>query len=222
MKRAKFGVIFDMDGVLVLSGDAHWESWRAVAADRGVTLTHELFLSTFGQVNEDCIAVMFGSQTEAEEVERIADEKERAYRDIVRANVPLAPGLFELLAQLQEAGAAIAVGSSAPPENVDLVLDAGGLREFISVSVNGKQVAQGKPAPDVFLIAAEQLGLTPDRCIVVEDAPVGVQAARAAGMRAVAVTTTNTAKDLEEAGAHHIAADLQALQLANLIGPDLL
>jgi beta-phosphoglucomutase len=222
MQEAKFGVIFDMDGVLVLSGDAHWESWREVAAGHGVQLTHELFLSTFGQVNEDCIKAIFGAETPREEIERIADAKEQAYRDLVRANVPLAPGVGELLGMLVGVDAALAVGSSAPPENVDLILDEGGLRVFFPVSVNGKEVANGKPAPDVFLLAAEQLGLAPDRCIVVEDAPVGIQAARAAGMRAVAVTTTNTAEDLEAAGAQHVASDLQALELENLVGPELL
>ena len=119
MIRAERAVIFDMDGVLVLSEEAHWKSWQRVARDRGVELTHEVFLSTFGQVNADCIPKMFGEETSAAEIERIADEKERAYRDLVRADVPLAPGLFELLRALRSAGARLAVGSSAPPENVE-------------------------------------------------------------------------------------------------------
>lgn len=219
MQDGDFGVIFDMDGVLVLSEDAHFESWTQVAAQHGVQMTRELFLSTFGQVNEDCIKTMFGPQTPAELVEHIADEKERAYRDIVRAEVPLAPGLVPLLDLLRSAGARLAVGSSAPPENVDLILDAGGLRDYFSVSVDGKQVSRGKPAPDVFLIAAEKLGLAPEHCIVIEDAPVGIQAARAAGMRAVAVATTNLVGDLEQAGAHTVAADLLGLDLERVVGP---
>ncbi len=219
MKTETCGVIFDMDGVLVLSDEAHFKSWRSVASTRGVEMTRELFLSTFGQVNEDCIATIFGEDTPAAEVQRIADEKERTYRDIVRAAVPLAAGLFELLGQLRAAGARLAVGSSAPPENVDLILDAGSLREFFVASVNGKQVTHGKPAPDVFLIAAQELGCDPARCVVIEDAPVGIVAARAAGMRAVAVATTNDEADLRRAGAHLVAADLESLELDQIFGP---
>jgi beta-phosphoglucomutase len=218
MQDDEFGVIFDMDGVLVLSDEAHFESWKLVARKRGVEMSRELFLSTFGQVNEDCIATMFGSQTLPDEVQRIADEKERAYRNIVRAQVPLAPGLFRLLDSLRLKGARMAVGSSAPPENVDLILDAGRLREYFSATVDGKQVANGKPAPDVFLMAAEALGLDPHRCIVIEDAPVGIEAARAAGMRAVAVATTNEVGALESAGAHVVVDDLLALDFAQIIG----
>ncbi|MCZ6596636.1 MAG: HAD family phosphatase [Planctomycetota bacterium] len=212
-------MIFDMDGVLVLSEEAHWESWRQVAERRGVGLAREVFLASFGQTNADCIPAMFGATTPAAEIERIADEKERTYRDIVREGVPLAPGLFDLLDQLRSAGARFAVGSSAPPENVDLVLDAGGLREFFSVSVNGNQVSRGKPAPDVFLVAAEKLGLAPGHCSVIEDAPAGIAAARAAGMRAVGVATTHAADALLEAGADVVAADLAALDPALVLGP---
>ena len=114
MPHEPFGVIFDMDGVLVLSDEAHWESWRMTAESRGITLTHGQFLATFGQVNADCIPAMFGEDTPPEEVERIADEKERAYRELVREEVPLAPGLGDLLEGLREAGARFAGESHGP------------------------------------------------------------------------------------------------------------
>ena len=216
----EFGVVFDMDGVLVLSEEAHWESWRQVAAGREVELTREVFLSTFGQVNRDCIPTMFGSVSEPE-LERIAEAKERAYREIVRADLPLAPGLFTRLDELQRAGARLAVGSSAPPENIDLVLDVGGLREYFPVSVDGTQVRHGKPAPDVFLLAAEKLGIAPARCVVIEDAPAGIRAARAAGMRAVGVATTQPEDALLEAGADAVAPDVAALDISLVMGEGL-
>lgn len=218
MQDDPIGVIFDMDGVLVLSDEAHYESWCLVAKQHGVDMTRELFLSTFGQVSEDCIRVMFGADTPADVIDQIADTKEVAYRNLVRDDMPLAPGLGALLDTLRSAGVRMAVGSSAPPENVDLILDKAGLRDDLSVSVNGKQVAHGKPAPDIFLLAAQKLGVAPERCVVIEDAPVGIEAARAAGMRAVAVATTNTVKDLKQAGAHTIAKDLAELDLAQILG----
>lgn len=212
------GVIFDMDGVLVMTEDAHWQSWRTIAAPRGVDVTHELFLSCFGRINPDCVRIMFGESIPPDESARIADEKERAFRDIIRAQVPIAPGVLPLLRSLRDSGASIAVGSSAPPENVDLVLDAGALRPFFSAAVNGAQVARGKPAPDVFLRAAELLGLEPARCLVIEDAPAGIRAARAAGMIAVGVATTHTPEQLTEAGAHRVDPDLTALSAELLRG----
>ena len=110
----------------------------------------------------------------------------------------------------------MSVGSSAPPENVQLVLETASMTEYFSAAIDGDQVTNGKPAPDVFLLAAEKLELSPDRCTVVEDAPAGIRAARAAGMRAVAVQTTNTEADLREAGAHFIAPDLASLTLEHL------
>lgn len=206
-------VIFDMDGVLVLSEEAHFRSWRDTAASYGVTVSHELFLSCFGRTNPDCIRVMIG-EVSPERAYEIAEHKERAYRDIVRSDMPLAPGVRELLTTMRAAGVRTAIGSSAPAENVDLLLDVGRLRPFFSAAVNGSMVARGKPAPDVFLRAGELLAVAPIACAVVEDAPAGILAARAAGMLAVAVATTHTPAQLAEAGAHHIFPTL-----ADIPGP---
>lgn len=217
----EWGVIFDMDGVLVMSEDAHFESWRKPAAARGVEVTHELFLSCFGRVNPDCVRIMFGPGVPRAEAEQIADEKERAYRDIIREQVPLSPGLVPLLQGLTERGARLAVGSSAPPENVDLVLDAGGLRQYFLATVDGTQVKRGKPEPDVFLQAAEKIGVRPERCIVIEDAPPGIRAAKSAGAIAVGVATTHPAEQLRAAGADHVfggIADITGRGLLKMLG----
>ncbi len=209
-----YGVIFDMDGVLVLSEEAHWRSWREAAARRGVTLAYETFLSCFGRVNADCVRIMLGDHIAPEEALRIADEKEAAMREIIRRDVPLAPSTRELLDALARDGARLAVGSSAPPENVDLVLDGGGIRARFAAAVDGSQVRRGKPAPDVFLLAAERIGLPPSACAVIEDAPAGIRAAVAAGMTAIGLTTTHTREQLLEAGANVIHADMPALSPA--------
>jgi HAD superfamily hydrolase (TIGR01509 family) len=206
-----------MDGVLVLTEKPHWESWLVPAKTRGVTLAYEKFLSCFGRINPDCIRILFGEMPVAES-EKIADEKEAAFRDIIRHSVPLAPGVPELLRELRGAGIATAVGSSGPPENVKLVVENGGLSALFDALVDGSMVKQGKPAPDCFLLAASKMGVPPGRCIVVEDAPAGIRAARAAGMVAVALTTTNTREALVEAGAHHLFDSIKTLQIGILRG----
>lgn len=206
-----YGVIFDMDGVIVLSEEAHWLAWRDAAAKRGVALAYETFLSCFGRVNADCVRIMIGEDVGSEESARIAEEKEAAMREIIRGRIPIAPGLNELLGALVDDGAALAVGSSAPPENVDLVLDGAALRPRFAAVVNGSDVRRGKPAPDVFLLAGERLGVASGRCAVIEDAPAGIRAARAAGMTAIGVATTHTREQLLEAGAHVVHADVASL-----------
>lgn len=209
-----FGVIFDMDGVMVMSEEAHWESWRRTAAAHGVDLAHETFLACFGRVNDDCIRLMFGDDLDRAAMDQIATEKESAYRDSIASNVPLAAGLVPLLEALRGDGVRMAVGSSAPRENIDLILSAGGIHDYFDAAVDGAQVTTGKPAPDVFLTASRLLDLPPAGCAVIEDAPAGIQAARAAGCLAVAVTTTNTRSDLESAGAHVIVPDVSHLTSA--------
>jgi beta-phosphoglucomutase len=195
------GVIFDMDGVLVLTEQAHWQSWLAVAEPRGVKLDYATFLSCFGRINPDCVPILFGPDITFAESRDIADRKEAAFRDIIRGNMPLTPGIESLLADLKSKGKRLAVGSSGPPENVNLVLGAGRIRQFFDAVVDGSQVQRGKPAPDAFLRAAFLMNVPPSECAVIEDAPTGIQAAVAAGMLAIAVTTTHTADELVAAGA---------------------
>jgi beta-phosphoglucomutase len=196
MSRA---VIFDMDGVLVDTARPHYESWLAVARERGVALTYEQFHETFGQPNHQIIPRLFGPGLSDEEVRRIDEQKEAAFRDIFRHEVEPLPGVVELIGALQRAGWLLAVGSSAPPENIELVLEALGVAESFSAVVCAKDVQRGKPAPDVFLKAAEALGVQPARCLVIEDAPAGIQAAHAAGMACLALTSSHPAGSLKHA-----------------------
>lgn len=210
-------VVFDMDGVLVLSGPAHWRAWQATAAAHGRALTHAEYLGFNGMTNQDICARLWGAQATAAFVAAVADQKERAYREDVAAAVPLAPGCRALLAVLRGRGAALAVGSSGPLANVDLVLDGGGIRSFFDAVVHGDLVARGKPAPDIFLRAAELLGVSPAHCVVVEDAPTGVRAARAAGMRVVGVATNHEPHELLELGASRVRPDLASLEPGDLL-----
>jgi beta-phosphoglucomutase len=186
-------VIFDMDGVLIDSAEAHKESWRILGNDLGVNVTDEMFAAQFGRASRDIIRCFFGRNLSDETVNRYDRRKEEAFRDIVRGRMPFMPGARELVRSLHEAGFALAVGSSGPPENVQLCIEEMGLAHGFNAVVNGMDVTYGKPHPQTFLLAAERLGLQPGVCIVVEDAPAGIEAAIRAGMKSVAVTGTHPA-----------------------------
>lgn len=188
---ARYSVIFDMDGVLVDSYYAHYESWRRLAARQGRNISLAEFDATFGRTSREVIAALWpdvaGDARKVAEWDRC---KEALFREILAGNFPAMPGAVRLVRQLWEAGIPVALGSSGPPENVALVLERLGLRPRLAALVTGAEVRRGKPDPEVFLLAAFRLGLPPRRCVVVEDAPAGIEAAHRAGMPAVGVLST--------------------------------
>lgn len=184
-----------MDGVLIDSYRAHFLSWRKMLRNHGLDITEEQFAATFGQTNPDIFARLYPF-VKREQYPALAEEKEAAFREIISVDFPEMEGASELIASLHKAGAALAIGSSGPPENVEAVLKVfpGGMH-FIATT-NGKEIARGKPDPEVFLRAAHKLGLPPERCVVVEDAPAGVTAGKAAGCAVIALTGTTKREHL--------------------------
>lgn len=196
------GVIFDMDGVLVDSYKPHFESWRRLAASHGVEMTQEQFAATFGRTSREIIELMWGDRVQGPaQIAAWDRQKEAEYREILKSDFPEMDGADDLLERLSEAGFRLAVGSSGPPENVAVVRDCLRSGHFFETTVNGHEVKHGKPAPDIFLMAAAKLGLQPRHCLVVEDAPAGVAAARAAGMAVIAILGTAPAELLADADA---------------------
>lgn len=208
--RKPAGVIFDMDGVLVDSADAHFESWRRLGSELSKDVTREQFTRTFGRPNNAIIPILFDIDDE-QEVQRLADRKEAIYRDLVRADPPIVDGAVRLVRKLHNAGARLAVGSSAPRENIDLILDAMNVTDLIEVVVSAGEVARGKPDPQVFSLACKRLRLAPGRCVVIEDAPAGVQAAKRAGCQCIAVAIHHGADAL--AGADTVVERLTELDV---------
>jgi len=206
-----YAVIFDMDGVLVDTYRAHFQSWRQMAASEGLSLTEDEFATTFGRTSREIIAHFWGDGRYGEaEIADLDQRKEALFRRIIEADFPAMPGVDKLLGQLREAGFAVAVGSSGPPENVELVLERLGGRQQFGAIINGMDVTRGKPDPQVFLLAAERLQVDAARCAVVEDAPAGVAAARAAGMVGIGLTSTGrTAESLR--GAELVVGSLDEL-----------
>lgn len=206
------GVIFDMDGVLVASDNAHAASWKMAARKHGVEITDEQFKATFGRPSLEIIRLLWGcDELTDDQVLAIDDEKETVYRDLIRGMVPLTIGAKEALHALCGAAYVLAVATSAPPENLDLVLDEKDLRSFFAATVTRADITRGKPAPDCFLLAAERIGVEPTRCVVVEDAPVGIEAARAAGMKVIGLIGTHPRETLEAVEPTHIIDSLGAI-----------
>jgi beta-phosphoglucomutase family hydrolase len=195
-----WAAIFDWDGVIIDSSRQHEAAWEILAREAGRPLPAGFFLRSFGMKNEKVIRELLGWQVGAAELSQLSLRKEELYRQQLQANGAAAlPGVLPWLDRLRTAAIPCAVGSSTHLANIRCVIERIGLVGRFAAIVCGEDVAQGKPDPAVFLLAARRLGRAPARCVVFEDAHVGIAAARAAGMKVVAVATTHPAATLHEA-----------------------
>jgi HAD superfamily hydrolase (TIGR01509 family) len=206
------GIIFDMDGVLVDSGPAHRLSWQRIGDELGRPVTAEEFARTFGRSSRDIIRILFGEGLDDREVAHIDARKEALYRDLVRDAMPIMPGAVDLVRSLDRAGYRLAIGSSGPPDNIALVIAALGIASEIDAVVSGFDVNKGKPDPQVFVLAASKIGVATAGCVVVEDAPSGVEAAHRGGMKAIALASSHARHEL--AAADVIVDRLSEIDLA--------
>jgi beta-phosphoglucomutase family hydrolase len=192
-------VIWDMDGVIADSGPYHLAAWQEIFGRRGVKFTAEDFNHSFGLRNDNIIRNTLGKNIAQAEVDAIAGEKEETFRRLAGGKIKALPGALELLRLLEKEGLSMAIASSTPPENIELVTGILGIAGYFQVIVNGHEVTKGKPDPQVFLLAAQGLGVKPENCLVIEDAVAGVTAAKRAGMYCLAVTNTHSRQKLKEA-----------------------
>jgi beta-phosphoglucomutase family hydrolase len=182
-------VLWDMDGTLIDSEQLHWISWRETMAKEGIAITREQFLSSFGQRNDSIIPRWLGAAATSERINRISQAKEELYRQLVRKNgISPLPGAKNWVHRLYERGWLQAIASAAPRPNIKVVLEALGATHYFHGIVSAEDVRRGKPDPEVYLTAASRVGVSPDSCIVVEDAAAGVEGARSAGMRSIGVS----------------------------------
>jgi beta-phosphoglucomutase family hydrolase len=206
----EIGAIFDWDGVIIDSRDQHERSWERLAQEEGLPLPEGHFLKGFGMKNERIIPSILRWTDESGEVRRLSLRKEALYRKIIlEEGIEALPGVSEFLHRLADAGIPTVVGSSTHRENIVAILDVIGLRKFFARMVTSEDVSHGKPHPEVFLKAAEKIGVAPARCVVLEDAHVGIEAGLAGGMKVVAVTTTHPREELGKA--HRIVDRLDEL-----------
>lgn len=215
VQQALQAVIWDLDGVIVDSSAQHRRSWQLLAAETDVTFTDEDFWASFGRSNAAIIPLHWGAQLTSAQIDDLANRKEVYFRDILRKEgLNALPGALELMREAKGTGLKQSLASSTPVENIKVVSELLGLDRWLDAFVSGDRLPRGKPAPDVFLLAAETLGVTPARCVVIEDAPAGVAAAKAAEMRCLAVTTSHPAAAL--AAADRIVASLATIHIADL------
>src|SRR5438445_2958670 len=192
-------VIWDVDGTLVDTAELHFQAWTALARELGKPFTRADFAATFGLRNPDIIPQLFGTQLSGQEVAELGERKEESYRAAARQQgVTLLPGAQALLEGLHAAGFKQAIGSSAPRRNLDLILHLTHIEHYFQAVVSVEDIQRGKPDPQVFQVAAEKLEEPANHCLVLEDAVAGVQAAKAAGMKCIAVRS----------GGHHSEAAL--------------
>jgi beta-phosphoglucomutase family hydrolase len=219
MRDGTLGAIFDWDGVIVDSSSHHEESWERLAKETGFTLPAGHFKKGFGMKNEFIIPNVLNWSNRPEEIQQLSLRKEELYREILLEwGIGSLPGVTEWLDELKQRGIPCAVGSSTHRLNIETILNVIGFRDFFAAIVTAEDVSHGKPDPEVFLTAAKRIGLDPRRCVVFEDALVGIEAAHRGGMKAVAVATTNPIEALKGADvAVHRLDELSVDQLIALV-----
>jgi beta-phosphoglucomutase-like phosphatase (HAD superfamily) len=216
------GAIFDWDGVVIDSSRHHEESWNRLAREERRALPEGHFLKGFGMKNEAIIPAILDWTHDPAEITRLSLRKEVLYRDIIRERgIEPLPGVRPFLASLAAAGIPRVIGSSTHRLNITTSLRLLGLDGFFAgpdsddpMIVSAEDVDRGKPDPQVFLLAAARIGVSPERCVVFEDAPMGVEAALAGGMKAVGVASTHGGNVL--AKAHRVVRRLDELSPAAL------
>jgi beta-phosphoglucomutase len=209
-----YAVIWDVDGTLVDTAELHFQAWTALCRPLNLPFTREDFATTFGRRNAEIIPELFG-RYDAAEIADLSERKEELYRDAARRGVPLLPGARELLEGLDAAGFKQAIGSSAPLANIELILSLTDSARFFDTISSAEDTQRGKPDPQVFQVAARKLGIPAARCVVMEDAVAGVQAAGAGGMKCIAVRFVGHHSEdaLSAAGADLVVPSLEQVSV---------
>jgi beta-phosphoglucomutase-like phosphatase (HAD superfamily) len=197
-------LLLDMDGTMVDSMPAHARSWEVFARKHGVDMSvEEILRKTTGRTGIECIRILMGDDIDDASAKHLVDEKESLYRGFFGAEFREVAGFGHFAQQAQQRGLKLAVATAGDKNNIEFALRHLKMAQAPDAIVGGDEGIAGKPEPDLFLEAARRIGCKPEECIVFEDAPFGIEAARRAGMRAVAICTTHEPGEL--AGPHVIA-----------------
>ncbi|MGD0779958.1 MAG: HAD family phosphatase [Dehalococcoidales bacterium] len=209
-------VLWDMDGVIADTADYHYNAWREVFKERGVEFIKADFMRHFGQRHDTITKFALGDKLSPEEVNKISEKKQAIYRRNVAKNIIPLPGAIALIKSLNQHGIKTAIASSAVPANIDVILRGLGIEKNFQAIVWGTEVAEGKPSPLIFQLAAKKLGVKPGNCVVIEDAIAGVTAAKRAGMKCIAVTNSHPGISLKNAD--YIVDSLEKVDIEVLKG----
>ena len=211
------GVLFDMDGVLVNNLEIHRQAFAEFFRRYGVERTFDELSRVFGKGNDDIMGeLMPADVVERVGIRQLGYEKEAIYREIYAPIITPQPGLLAFLAECEREGLRSAVGSSGYKANVDFVLDKCNIRRYFEATVAGDEVTRCKPDPEIYLTAAAKLGLAPCECVVFEDAEAGIEAAKRAGMKVVALATTFDREFLATTDADMIIGDFRDISVEQL------
>ena len=223
MPDTTFAVLFDMDGVLVDNTDFHINAWLQFAMHHDRPLTKDQYLENInGRVSADAMTYALQRPVSTAELIMLTDEKESIYRELYQPHLQPAPGLLDFLDALKAAHVRLAVGTSAPESNVRFTLDGLPLRPYFDAVVDASMIRRGKPDPEIYLTAAERVGVSPAFCVVFEDAFAGIESGLRAGMKVVAVATTHTRDELADMGASLIIDDFRGLTVETVRALNLL
>lgn len=193
MAEEKRAVLWDMDGTLLRTTEQHRLAWRDTMAAEGFELTEERFAESFGRRDADALRGYLGTNLAAGEIERICAGKDSRYLELIRTSgVTLLPGVKDWLMRLKSQDWRQAIASSATRRVIETVLAALDIASYFDLIISAEDIEHGKPDPQIFLVAAHRLDVRPSRCVVVEDAPAGIEAARRAGMSSIGVLTTHS------------------------------
>ncbi|HEY44681.1 MAG TPA: HAD family phosphatase [Anaerolineae bacterium] len=194
----KYGVLWDMDGVIVDTKELHYKTWAEILPDYGIPFSRGLFLKTFGMNNADTLAFLLGRPSTPEETNEIAGHKEALFRQSVPGRIKPLPGVIKWIRRLKSWDFRQAIASSAPMANIDILMKELSLHDDFDAIVSGSGLPS-KPDPSVFLEAARRIDVSPEKCVVIEDSLAGVEAAKMGGFKCIAVSTTNPASKLSNA-----------------------
>ncbi|MEZ5056420.1 MAG: HAD family phosphatase [Saprospiraceae bacterium] len=191
------GLIFDMDGTMVDNMMVHHRAWQKKLAELGLDMTIEEVKEKIHGINEEILERLFGDRFTKEDRKRIAWEKEAAYREIFKPELKLIPGLDVFLNKMKTENMPMAIGTAAPPENANFVIEELQLQDYFNGVFHAGSVSKGKPDPEIFEKAAASMGLKASDCLIFEDSVTGAEAVRRAGAHAIIVTTTHLREEFD-------------------------
>lgn len=217
--QAHGAVIWDVDGTLVDTGELHFDAWVKLCQELGRDFTRDDFRATFGKTNPDIFDYLLDEPLDKEKLDQLADRKEALYRESAREQgVSLLPGVERLLKSLNEHKYLQAIGTSGPKPNVEMITELTQSRHYFQAFSTAENTQRGKPDPQVFQVAAERLKMEPARCLVMEDAVAGVEAAKAGGMKCIAVSFVghHPEEKLRAAGADLVVKNLEEVTVEQI------
>ncbi len=213
--HTKRAVLWDMDGVITDSAQFHFAAWQEIFDSRGVKFSQTDFTRLFGTRQDFIIRNILGEQLPQHTVDELSQRKESVYREKFKGNIRAFPGAIKLLHIIKDSNFKLALVTSAPRENIELICNELKLEGIFSTVISGRDVTESKPSAQIYLLAAERLGVKPEDCVVVEDSPFGIQGAKRAGMKCLAVATTHTRQELQ--AADRVINSLEEIDLIGLL-----